>query len=372
MPTIRNCIALLLLSLPAVLAQNVNEEHSRRYKVGIAQRAFSPAADYNWRGAQTHALITTVWYPADSAVDEQPQWLGNPQAPFARLGKAAPDASLAPSPARFPLIVLSHGTGGSALMMAWLGTELAAHGYIAAAVNHPGNNALEPYTTQGFLLWWERAKDLSNVIDQMLVDKTFGSRIDSKQIGAAGFSLGGYTMIEIAGGITQLSLYRDFCKSPQADGICVSPPEFPGLVEKFAKIEELSANDPEMQASLRRAGDSFRDPRVRAVFAMAPALGVGFRSDSLDKISIPVAIVAGTADKNVPIASSAQVFAKHIPRAQLTLLPGVGHYIFLAACANQGKKSRPELCVDDSGIDREAIHAKTAGLAVQFFSIHLR
>jgi len=368
----RSCIVLLLLSLPAVLAQNSNDENSHRYKVGIAQRSFSPGADYNWRGAQTHALITTVWYPADSAAEEQPQWLGNPQAPFARLGKAAPDASLAPSPARFPLIVLSHGTGGSALMMAWLGTELAAHGYIAAAVNHPGNNALEPYTTQGFLLWWERAKDLSNEIDQMLADKTFGSRIDSKRIGAAGFSLGGYTTIEIAGGITQLSLYRDFCRSSQADGICVSPPEFPGLVEKFAKIEQLSANDPEMQASVRRASNSFRDPRVRAVFAMAPALGVGFRSDSLDKISIPVAIVAGTADKNVPISSSAQVFAKHIPHARLMLFPGVGHYAFLASCADQGKKSRPDLCVDDAGIDREAIHAKTVGLAVEFFSVHLR
>lgn len=372
MTVIRSYIVLLSLSIPAVVAQNAHDKNSHRYKVGITQRAFSPAADYNWRGAQTHALITTVWYPAGSAADERPQWLGNPQAPFARLGKAAPDAALAQSPARFPLIVLSHGTGGSALMMAWLGTELAAHGYIAAAVNHPGNNALEAYTTEGFLLWWERAKDLSNVVDQMLADKTFGSQIDPKRIGAAGFSLGGYTMIEIAGGITQPSLYRDFCKSQQADGLCVSPPEFPGLVEKFEKIEELSANDPEMQASLRRASDSFHDPRVRAVFAMAPALGVGFRPDSLDKISIPVAIVAGTADKNVPIASSAQVFAKHIPHAQLSLLPGVGHYTFLAACADQGKKSRPDLCVDDAGIDREAIHAKTVDLAVHFLSIHLR
>src|SRR5215831_4732340 len=216
---IRSCIVLLLVSLPGVPAQKADDENSHRYKVGIAQRSFSPGADYNWRGAQTHALITTVWYPADSAAEEQPQWLGNPQAPFARLGKAAPDASLAPSPARFPLIVLSHGTGGSALMMAWLGTELAAHGYIAAAVNHPGNNALEPYTTQGFLLWWERAKDLSNVIDQMLADKTFASHIDSKRIGAAGFSLGGYTMIEIAGGITDAAGFVRFCDSTKADAI---------------------------------------------------------------------------------------------------------------------------------------------------------
>lgn len=45
--------------------------------------------------------------------------------------------------------MLSHGTGSSAIQLAWLGTVLARHGYIAVAVNHPGNNALEPYTAEG-------------------------------------------------------------------------------------------------------------------------------------------------------------------------------------------------------------------------------
>jgi predicted dienelactone hydrolase len=370
----RSCLVLPWLSLliPLVLERPAAAEDFHRYKVGIAQRVFSPAGPYHWRGAQTHALTTTIWYPADASANEQPQWLGNPQAPFAKLGMAARDANFAHTPERFPLIVLSHGTGGSALMMAWMGTELAAQGYIAAAVNHPGNNATEPYTTQGFLLWWERAKDLSNVIDQMLIDKTFGSRIDAKRIGAAGFSLGGYTMIEIAGGITQPSLYRDFCKSPNADGICLSPPEFPDLVEKFAKAEELGKADPETQASLRRASDSYRDLRVRAVFAIAPALGPAFRPDSLEKIKIPVAIVAGTADSNVPIRSGAQFFAKHIPGSKLTLLPGVPHYTFLATCMDQGKKSSPTLCVDDARVDREAVHAKTVQMAVEFFRASLQ
>jgi predicted dienelactone hydrolase len=350
-------------------SQRIYAQEKHTYKVGVAQRAFSPTEPYNWRGAQTHALVTTIWYPASADANEQPQWLGNPQTPFAALGKAAPDAALAPTPARIPLIVLSHGTGGSALMMAWLGTQLAAHGYIAAAVNHPGNNATEPYQAQGFILWWERAKDVSQVIDQMLADKTFAGRVDPKRIGAAGFSLGGYTMIAIAGGITRRSLFQDFCKSPQADGICLSPPEFPDLVEKFAKADEMAKNDPEMQASLRHASDSYRDPRVRAVFAIAPALGPAFSSDSLEKINIPVAILAGTADKNVPVASSAQFFAKHIPHAQLTLLPSVPHYTFLATCS---KTAQPLLCADPEGIDRDAVHDKAASLALKFFATELK
>src|SRR5690242_14939219 len=151
-------------------------------KVGIAQRSFAPEEAYVWRGAKTHALLTTVWYPADSSAAEQPQRVGPAESPLFQVGSAAPGAKFAPG--KFPLIVLSHGTGGSAVMLGWLGTTLAAHGYVAAAVNHPGNNALEPYTPAGFSLWWERATDLTKVIDGMLADREFGDRIDAQRIGA--------------------------------------------------------------------------------------------------------------------------------------------------------------------------------------------
>jgi len=357
-------ITLTLLISITVYAQDP-EKSRHPYKVGVTQRSYKPQEPYNWRGADTHALLTTIWYPADPASVEQLQWLGQPENPFASLGKSAPDAKIAPAPARFPLIVLSHGTGGSAAMMAWLGTELAAHGYIAAAVNHPGNNALEQYRPQGFVLWWERAHDLSAVIDHVLADSTFGIHVNRKRIGAAGFSLGGYTMIEIAGGITQPSLYKDFCNSPRADGICIAPPEFPDLMRW---IDEVPKMDSQSATSIAHASDSYRDPRVRAVFAIAPAAGPAFRPESLRKISIPVEIVAGTEDKNVPIGSSAQFFAREIPHARLMLLPGVGHYTFLATCGEFGKKSRPELCVDTPAVNRDAVHANTVQMAIEFFT----
>jgi predicted dienelactone hydrolase len=249
-------------------------------------------------------------------------------------------------------------------MMAWLGTALAANGYVAVAVNHPGNNGAEGYTVQGFSTWWERARDLSIVIDAMLSDEVFGSRIDPKRIGAAGFSLGGYTMIEIAGGITVPGDFTAFCKSPNADDLCKSPPEFPTLVED---LQKLSQTDAEFQAALRHAGDSYRDPRVRAVFALAPALGPAFPAAGLAKISIPVEIVAGSADTNVPIESSAKYFAANIPGAKLVILPQVGHYAFLDSCTEQGRQARPLLCTDGPGLDRDAIHDKAVQLALAFF-----
>ena len=63
-------------------------------------------------------LITMIWYPASVHATETQQWVGDPAHPFANAGRAARDAELAATPKRFPLILLSHGTGGSALMMA--------------------------------------------------------------------------------------------------------------------------------------------------------------------------------------------------------------------------------------------------------------
>jgi predicted dienelactone hydrolase len=330
------------------------------FRVGIAFRSYTPKEPYNWRGAKTHVLRTTIWYPAVDSAVEQP--LQVPGLNIFVLGSVAQKADLAVALPKFSLILLSHGSGGTALSLAWFATTLAAHGYIVAGVNHPGNNAAEAYTVEGFSTWWERARDLSEVIDALLKDSTFGSRIDATRVGAAGFSLGGYTMIEIAGGITDPAAFIDFCASPKADGICISPPEFPTLIEDFQK---LAKEKPEF---LLHATDSYHDARVRAVFAMAPALGPAFRPASLAKISIPVEIVAGEADTNVPISSGARYLAANIPGSKLVIYPGaVGHYVFLDSCTEIGQKSASLLCNDAAGVKRDVIHAQTIDSALEFF-----
>lgn len=334
------------------------------YRVGMAFRSFAPKEPYDWRGSQAHTLDVVVWYPTEADAPEKPLVIHGLD--IFELGSAARDAPLAAQAARLPLVVISHGTGGSGLSMAWLGEALAAHGYIAAAVNHPGNNAAEPYTAKGFSIWWERARDLSETISGMLADAKFGDRIDPRRIGSAGFSLGGYTMIAIAGGITDLQGFVRFCDSPDAGKNCASPPEFPSLVEDFRKLMR------EQPEALRHSGDSFRDARVRAVFAMAPGLGPAFTASSLETISIPVQIVAGESDQNVPIDLNAKYFAAKIPGAKLHIFPGnVAHYVFLDSCSAIGRKTLPVLCVDAQGVNRDAIHADTVRRALQFFGVKL-
>src|SRR5262245_39010455 len=182
--------------------------------------------------------------------------IGPAAAPLFTLGRWADEAPILQE--QFPLIVSSHGTGGSAQIMAWLARDLASRGYIVAAVNHPGNNALEPYTAEGFLLWWERARDLTAVIDLTLADAAIGPRVDRNRIGAIGFSLGGYTVLELAGGRTDPALLRAFCASSGAAD-CADPPEFPNLFTRWA---ELHADSSEFRERVAQAGRSYRDPRV--------------------------------------------------------------------------------------------------------------
>lgn len=358
------CVLVAVLACQSAFASPA----THTYKVGAAARAFIPNPPYNWRGAHTHALLTTIWYPAAPSSVEKPQLIGPPGSPLFLAGSAAQNAKLAASPSRFPLVLLSHGTGGSAMQLAWLGEYLAAHGFIAAAVNHPGNNALEPYTIEGFTLWWLRAHDLSVALNHLLDDRTFGPRIDRARIGAAGFSLGGYTMIEIAGGVTNAQAAVDYCNSPRSRGTC-NIHEFPDLV---AKAEDLLKTDSDFAAAFAEGNKSYRDPRVRAVFAIAPALGPAFSPEALAKISVPVQIVVGAADPLAPPADNAEYFARHIRGAKLVILPGgVAHYTFLEPCTPAAAKQLPAYCDNAPGVNRVRVHDQVAAMAAQFFSAQL-
>jgi predicted dienelactone hydrolase len=362
-------ITILAVLLWFGAAQAAEPEASPPFKVGMARRAFVPAGPYDWRQDPKHALVTLIWYPAAADAQEKPKTFGPPGRPYFDIGPVAVDAPLAPVLEKLPLIVLSHGFGATATNMAWLGRALAAHGYIAAAVNHPGNNAIDGSTVAGATLWWLRARDLSVVIDSMLKDPTFGPHIDPRRIGAAGHSAGGYTVIELAGSITSRAHFRAACASPKADRQCAPPPEFPNLA---AQVGAMAESDPAYRTASEEVR-SYRDPRVRGVLAMAPGLADAFLPDSLARIDIPVAIVAGAADGVVPMKRNAEFFAAKIPHVQLTILPApTGHMVFTGRCLEAGRTALPRVCNDPPGVDRAAVEAKTASLAQAFFAFTTR
>jgi predicted dienelactone hydrolase len=142
----------------------------------------------------------------------------------------------------------------------------------------------------------------------------------------------------------------------------------PDLVDKFEAMKDR----PEVRQSLQRAADSYRDPRIKAIFAIAPAIARAFHLESLKQIDIPVVIVAGAADSIVPPTENAQVFANNIKGAQLMILPGgVGHYTFLDVGTDLGRSKMPQFFADNPGVDREAVHKQVAEMAGDFFEKQL-
>jgi predicted dienelactone hydrolase len=338
------------------------------FKAGVTTRVFHPKAQRNWRGAEHQELRVTVWYPAAENAVEAQQVIGPPDAPLLLAGKAAEHAAMAPALEKWPLILLSHGTGGSAMQMAWLGTALARAGFIAAAVNHPGNNALEPYTAEGFVLWWERATDLSEVLDGMLADPEFGPKIDGDRVGAAGFSIGGYTVLALGGARADISVIVDMCKQQPNVAVC----RVPEMKEMGTPEQMLATVRRTSGVSLAQSNESYRDPRVHAIFAIAPAVGMTLTPDSMHAMRVPVEIVVGSADPIATPKDNADYIRAHIRGARERVLPNVAHYTFLDTCTAAGKQQLGVFCEDPPNVDREAVHAQVDEMAVQFFERALR
>jgi predicted dienelactone hydrolase len=334
--------------------------------VGATERTYVDDKRMNWDRTAQRPLTTTIWYPTAASPDPRERKSQPVNPLFAPLPPMIEGAALSNSRQKYPLILISHGTGGSALGMAWIGYYLASHGYIVAALNHHGNTGAEAkMDPRGFLLYWERPKDISAVLDRFLEDPMFGPRIDRERIGAAGFSLGGYTVIALAGARFDHEEYDRFCSSAERDFTCGPQPEFPDAPRLF---QDLKTGDAVVQESLAHSGDSYRDPRIRAVFAIAPVFGRAFTHADLKDVHIPIEIVVGLGDTVAPPATNARRFAALIAGAKLVLLPKtVDHYTFVPECTDQGRRILTRLCHDAPGLNRRAMQTQVSKLAALFF-----
>lgn len=354
----------LLLFLLAVVMLPLAAS-AQRFHAGVTEWTVHPTESRNWRGAPLQGLRCMLWYPVSLQTPETPQAFGIAGLPaLFQAGRAARDAAPERSAAHLPLVVMSHGLGGTADQFGWLAPELARHGYLVLAVNHPGNNALEPYTPEGFLLWGERALDVSDALDALLADKAWGSRVDPARIGALGYSIGGETVLALAGARIDQQAFLDFCTAHPAEQTC-RVPSMGGVMGDATAM--LAAVHQSSAASLARSGDSFRDARIRSVFALAPAAGQAFHRSSFDYVTIPLTMVAGTADTLAAPAANAEQFAAWLPTAKVAMLPGVGHYSFLDTCTPEGAQMLPQYCADAPGVDRDGVHGKVTAMALAFF-----
>jgi predicted dienelactone hydrolase len=155
--------------------------------------------------------ITAVWYPTEATPSQYaygPNFSGS-------VAIDAPPAMACGEPV--PLVVFSHGYLGCGVQSVAFTEELARHGYVVAAPDHADAllchiarlpapqqrrarpNFLKPDTWND-ATFRDRRDDIEATVDGLLSNADFQRLIDPQKIGASGHSLGGYTVVGMAGG----------------------------------------------------------------------------------------------------------------------------------------------------------------------------
>jgi len=141
--------------------------------------SFSQSTGYPFIGERTlrfvdssrnRPLVTEIWYPTTDTLKASDQ----EYSPFIR-NYTVRNGQL-PS-GRFPLIMISHGTGGSRFSLEWLAQSLVKAGFVVAAVDHWGNTYNNKIPLQFFEIW-QRPQDISFVITKLLSDRDLNKIIE--------------------------------------------------------------------------------------------------------------------------------------------------------------------------------------------------
>jgi predicted dienelactone hydrolase len=293
-------------------------------------------------------VVIELWYPtakqgpaaeveAADAVWVHPQEIRN--------------VALAEGGKKYPLIIFSHGHGGDRRNLSWLAESLVKNGFVVASVEHHGNSwrSYHPLTS---LRFWERARDISFAINQVLKEPGLKDKIDANRIGFVGYSLGGMTGLALAG-----------AKAENVKQIIQQQ-------QKYHKEIE-----PELVSKLdfAEAHSDFEEPRIKAMVLLAPATFV-YPSQSLKNIKIPIGLVASTGDEVLPFQEHALRVITHTTPAKLKVFNHkISHYVFLNRVSDAGKAViREDMRAEPVQADRPSVHKEVAEFTSDFFKEQLK
>ncbi|MFI5139111.1 MAG: alpha/beta hydrolase family protein [Sphingobacteriales bacterium] len=306
--------------------------------------------------ARNRPVITEVWY----STTDVPSQKSDGNYPFIHIPTVR-NATV--SDMKFPLILISHGTGGGRMTLEWLADILVKNGFIVAAVDHYGNT-YDNKIAADFIEPWRRPLDISYALSALLKETLFGSRIDTARIGAAGFSIGGYTVIALAGGKLDLNALKVYLNTPAGKKEAAIP-EFPNLMSKI---------DANSVARSFNSSPPLKDSRIKAFFAICPAIGQGFvNKEQFAAIQSPVYIVGAQSDSIAPVKTNAKHYHELIKGSKLMVTEGkIGHYVFLNEATDAYKRQAPFIFTDDVSVNRRQVHERVGQSAVEFFKSALK
>ncbi|WGY71519.1 alpha/beta hydrolase [Burkholderia cepacia] len=247
-----------------------------------------------------------------------------------------------------PLVVISHGHGGTFLGHHDLAETLADAGYVVAAINHPGDTFSDMSRAADLGEFAERPADIKRLVDYMLAKAPDAARIDPARIGFFGFSRGGYTGLVLAGA------NPDFMHA----GIPCPDPAWP-------ICRQIHDGD------LPKAPPT-HDPRIKA-YVLADPFDEFPTADTLKGVHAPIQLWASEAGGDGVEPKMAPALAALLPqRPEFHVVPNAAHFAFLAPCPEQLARNAPDICTDAKGFDRVAFHQTLDADALAFFNANLR
>lgn len=310
------CAAAMLFSASAAVAQEA-EEPTMQHSAGTRELSVTDAAT----GIAFPVLVT---YPTELA--SRPISIG----PFSM--RASPDAP--PSTGRFPLAVISHGSGGNHLAYLTIAQSLAEQGYMVAMPEHYGNNHRDNHLEGTSANLENRPRHVSLVIDALAGHAELGPYLKEEKVAVIGHSMGGYTALAIAGG------------TPWNGGESSTTP-----------LERVRVTP---------------DPRAKALVLLAPATIWFYPKDSLAGVTAPILLL--TAEHDDWLSPGWHRLNAEVVRDRLSptipldyrVIQGSGHFSFSSPFPDSMKGPGFPPSIDPAGFDRQAFHQELNRAIVAF------
>jgi predicted dienelactone hydrolase len=315
------------------------------------------------RAGEKGRVPLTVFYPTARA--EQPVKKG----PF--------DFSLAvnaqPDPGPHPLVVISHGSGGSPWVQVDLARTLVENGFVVVMPEHHQDN-YKDFSDPGPSSWKLRPAEVSQAIDLIAQDPLLGPVTSTEKVGVYGGSAGGHTALSLAGGQWSPARFRDHCEAHIAEDFssCV------GFITRLNggwldSLKKLTA-----KVVIRwRFGDAtpyrHEDRRIRAVIAAVP-FAADFDLSTLVKPKIPLGLILAGQDINqIPRFHGQAVQRMCTSCTTIADMPYASHGVMLSPLPPLGTTDSIayQLLSDPPGFDRgqlPALHQKVADFFKQHFT----
>lgn len=284
----------------------------------------------------------SVWYP-DGGGGEPLLYGDNPV--FHGVD-AALDATV--EVGSYPVVLFSHGMGGTVRAQAWLGSALAQRGAIVASVNHAHTTWGDFDMSEG-VKHWTRVEDMSAALDAVIAERDFADHVDLSRVMAAGFSFGGWTALSMGGMSGNHAGLIEACMTYPKMNACDV------LLSEAVRLQDI---DPDLWN-----GD-YSDPRVTHVAALDPGLVWGLEAEDIQGLVSDVLMIAlgGAGDRMQAADFDVSGLSALIPSAQIEHHAPAFHFTAMPLCKPAAEEILMEegddaVCTDPSGTDRAAVHA---------------